>query len=450
MFDSIRRYYKRLQAAEISMLTRYADAVVQCAPHTHDDGTLREFLQGPAVRTATLEEFVDSYTADEKKIVILNGNLNHSDNIQQLLEGVRSGANRQCRVVVVAYNPYLSFLYRLFNFLGIRQAPMPRTFVRWVELQAIVKLAGFEIVRSRYVGYLPRLLGLGHLVNKLLPLVPGLRLLSLSNIIVLRPVIKESTLPSLSIVIPARNEEGNIENAVKRLPRIEGVSMELIFVEGHSTDKTWQEIKRILPLYQDRFAVKAFQQSGKGKNDAVRVGFAQATGDLLLILDADLTVPPELVDQFYFAYVNGHADFVNGNRLVYQPDTDAIQPLNLLGNVFFAKALSWTLDHRLGDTLCGTKLVHRQDYRWMTAWRQDFGDFDPFGDFDLLFPMAVMGIGSIDLPVHYRARQYGATNISRFRHGLELLKMTLIGFFKIKLGLSSKPTATTRNDGPQR
>jgi len=197
---------------------------------------------------------------------------------------------------------------------------------------------------------------------------------------------------------------------------------------------TWEEIQRVVAVYSSRFKLRALRQTGKGKSDAVRLGCAHASGKLITILDADLTMPPELLGRFYEAYCQGLADFVNGTRLVYPMEGEAMQPLNHLGNIFFAKALSIVLGNRLGDSLCGTKLVAQHDYVRMVAWRKDFGDFDPFGDFELLFPASVLALGIVDIPVRYRARVYGTTNINRFRHGLILLKMTLIGLFRIKVG----------------
>ena len=237
----------------------------------------------------------------------------------------------------------------------------------------------------------------------------------------------------MSVLIPARNEKGNIAVALERLPDLGG-PVEVIFVEGHSSDGTWEEIQRVAAAYQGPHKVVAFQQTGKGKADAVRLGFSQAHGELLTILDADLTMPPEMLPRFVAAYRAGKADFVNGSRIVYPMEGDAMRRLNRLGNVFFAKALTWVLGVRLGDSLCGTKLVRRDDYLRMIEWRKDFGDFDPFGDFELLFPAATMGLGIIDVPIRYAARTYGSTQISRFRHGLMLLKMTTVGFFLVKLG----------------
>jgi glycosyltransferase involved in cell wall biosynthesis len=213
-----------------------------------------------------------------------------------------------------------------------------------------------------------------------------------------------------------------------------GCETEIIFVEGRSSDGTWDEIQRVVSTYSSKFKLHALRQTGKGKNDAVRLGFAHANGELLTILDADLSMPPELLGRFYEAYCQGLADFVNGTRLVYPMEGAAMRRLNHLGNIFFAKALSAVLGNRLGDALCGTKLFARHDYRRMVEWRKDFGDFYPFGDFELLFPASVLALGIVDVPIRYRARVYGTTNISRFHHGLMLLRMTLLGLFRIKLG----------------
>jgi glycosyltransferase involved in cell wall biosynthesis len=268
-----------------------------------------------------------------------------------------------------------------------------------------------------------------------MPAVPGLRWLSLVTVAVMRPVSTARERPSLSIVIPARNERGNVENALRRMPQF-GAPVEVIFVEGHSSDGTWEEIQRVVAEWTGRngWQILAYQQAGRGKADAVRLGFSKARGDLLTILDADLTMPPEKLTRFYDAYCEGAADFVNGTRLVYPMEGEAMRFLNRLGNVFFAKLLSFVLDVRLGDSLCGTKLVSRRDYERFVRWRDDFGDFDPFGDFELLFPAAVLGTGIIDIPVYYRARTYGTTNIRRFRDGAVLFRMSMTGLLRIKFG----------------
>lgn len=429
-------YLNKLIAREISTMTRYFDQIIQWSPRKEDSGFLLSRIEAKAKSTVREGEVFPDLTgeSDKRTAILLNGNLNHSLDIQDLLQQLKPHLSRTSRLVIVAYNPYMSALYRLANLLGIRSGPQPTTFMTETDLNNLARISGFEVTRSRPLAYLPwRLLGLGNLANRILPAIPGIRALGLASVITLRPHIAAAKRPSLTIVIPARNEKGNIENALKRMPDL-GCEAEIIFVEGHSQDGTWEEIQRVVAAYSSKFKLAAFRQTGKGKGDAVRLGFEHASGEVLTILDADLTMPPELLGRFYEIYCQGLAEFVNGTRLLYPMEGEAMRPLNRLGNIFFAKALSAVLGNRLGDSLCGTKLVARHDYARMVAWRKDFGDFDPFGDFELLFPASILGLGIVDVPIRYRARVYGTTNISRFRHGLMLLRMTLTGLLGVKLG----------------
>jgi hypothetical protein len=433
-----KKYVNAFLAGELSTLTRYYDRLIQWLPREEDTGGMLDAMDAPVKQTVEREQpFPDLSNETEKRTAILiNGTFNHEYDIQGLLSRLKPNLSRTSRVIAILYNPYLRSLYSLANRLGIRKGELPSTFVTQVDLRNIVKVAGFEIVRSRLAVYCPwKLFGLGNVINRVLPLVPLVRWFSLTYIVILRPLGRQSR-PGISCIIPARNERGNIENALKRFPDL-GCEKEIVFVEGHSNDGTWEEIQRVATLYADRFRIQTWQQTGKGKADAVRLGFSHATQPLLVILDADLTMPPEMLGRFYEAYCHGFGDFINGSRLVYPMEGDAMRFLNRLGNIFFAKMLSTVLDVRIGDSLCGTKLVTRSDYQRMVAWRRDFGDFDPFGDFELLYPAAVLGLGIVDIPIRYLARTYGETNIQRFRHGLLLLKMTWVGLIRIKMRASS-------------
>ncbi|MBI2372961.1 MAG: glycosyltransferase family 2 protein [Deltaproteobacteria bacterium] len=431
------RYLRRLAANEISTLTRYSDRVIQGHPLPSDTGDLLKLLD--AKERILLEP--DAPLPDlgndpnDRSVFLLNGALNHHFDVEALFAEARSKMSRGTRLMLVAYNPHAKWLYDAATFAGLRTGEPVTTYVTFTDLQNLAKLTDLELVRIRPVAFSPHPLGsIGDAVNSLMPLSPSARAVSSAWVITLRPIVREARRPTLSIVIPARNERGNIENALRRLGTLDLPDPEIIFVEGSSTDQTYEEIERVRPLYSERFEIKAARQPGRGKNDAVRVGFGLATRELLTILDADLTMPPELLPRFYEAYVKGAGDFINGNRLTYPMEGEAMQFLNRLGNVFFAKSLSWVLDASLGDSLCGTKLFSARDYARMVAWRNDFGDFDPFGDFELLFPAAVLGLGIVDVPIRYRAREYGSTNIRRFEHGLELLRMTRTGMVKMKTG----------------
>ena len=434
----LRKWTYALVGREVSRITRYADRVVHLDPLPSDTGILLDAIDAPHKQIGASAALADLAAGpDSVDVILFNGNFNHSTDIQGLLETVRPHIGRRSRVVVALYNWYFAWLFRLADRLGLREGPPFITFVTQEDLDRLARLAGFEVVRLRPVAYVPwHFFGLGSLVNVVMPAVPGLRWLSLVTVAVLRPMVRpERPRPSLSIVIPARNERGNIEDALRRMPDF-GAPTEVIFVEGHSSDGTWEEIQRVTSLWNGRAGMRvgAFQQVGKGKADAVRMGFAKASGEVLTILDADLTMPPEKLTRFYEAYCQGAADFVNGTRLVYPMEGEAMRFLNRLGNLFFARLLSFVLDVRLGDSLCGTKLVSRLDYERFVRWRSDFGDFDPFGDFELLFPAAVLGTGIIDIPVYYRARTYGTTNIRRFRDGAILFRMSMTGLQRIKFG----------------
>ncbi len=237
--------------------------------------------------------------------------------------------------------------------------------------------------------------------------------------------------PSISIVVPARNEKGTIEQIARELPSL-GSFTEVIFIEGNSTDDTWMEVQRVAKLNLPGKKLSCAQQEGKGKGDAVRLGFEMATGDILTIYDADMTVPAADMAKFYRAIVENRGDFINGSRLVYPLEKESMRLLNFFGNKFFSLMFSWILGQPLKDTLCGTKVIWRTDYESVKKGRAFFGDFDPFGDFDLLFGAAKLNLKIIDLPIRYGERVYGQTNISRWSHGWLLLQMTIFAARKIK------------------
>ena len=435
-----KKYTYGLVGAEISTTTRFFDECVQIAPEEHDAGILLEAIDCPEKSSVDGFSEVEKHQDDKNKrfAFLLNGNFNYLMDIQAKLDELHKRLSRHSRVFIVVYNPFLGFLYKLASFLGLRSAPMPEVYLTESDLHTFARLTNYEVVRVRPSIFIPFYIPLvSSFFNKLLPIVPLIRRFSLLWLVVLRPIVPEKDKPSLSIIIPARNESGNIGDAIERIPDFPGTDLEIIFVEGNSTDDTWQRIQEEANKKNVPFKVLAFKQPGKGKNDAVRVGFNNATSSLVTILDADLTMPPEMLPRFYQAYCQGLGDFINGSRLVYPMENEAMRPLNRIGNLFFCKILSWVLRLPISDSLCGTKFYSLNDYKRMVSWRNRFGDFDPFGDFEMLFSASELALGVIDLPVRYRARTYGETNINRFRHGFELMRMTTIGFFRVFLGKTS-------------
>ena len=434
------QYITRLIASEVNRFSKYYESAMHLLPLENDNGSFFEEIKCDEKKVL---DDLSGLQPDEdtvRRVLILNGNFNHGDDIQNLLTQLFEKVGRGDRVITILCNPYFRWIYRIAKVLRMRKPDDRVTFVTNADLKNLSKLCNFEIVRMRNVGYIPYAWGgVGDFINKLMPAIPLLRWLSFASVVVMRPIKQFDSKPSISIVIPARNESGNIENGLKRLPKMDGVDVEVIFVEGNSTDDTWEEIQRVVALKEYKhFHCIALQQPGKGKKDATMTGFDAATKDIVTVLDADLTMPPESLPRFYEAYRSGQADMVNGTRLMYPMEDEAMRFLNRLGNLFFAKALSHVLDMSIGDSLCGTKLFSRRDHIRYLRWLEDFGDFDPFGDFQMLFPSAELCLGAVDVPVVYKARTYGSTNINRFRDGAILLKMTWQGFAKIKLGALPK------------
>jgi SAM-dependent methyltransferase len=354
--------------------------------------------------------------------------------VRAMLHGLRRRLAPGGRIYLTAFNFLWEVPAKLAERAGWKRPAPTANWLSDSDFRNLFDITGLEVVRQEDRLLLPlELPGATEALNRYLVRVPGMQHFALYRIYVLRDrgATYTERRASVSVVVPARNEAGNIQAAIDRTP-VMGSSTELIFVEGGSSDGTWEAIQAALARYQGPLKLSAYQQTGKGKGDAVRLGFAHAKGDLLMILDADLTVPPEELPTFYEVAARGQADFIQGTRLVYPMEERAMRFFNKLGNVAFSQLFTYLLQQPIKDTLCGTKVVWRHDYERIAAARAFFGDFDPFGDFDLIFGAARLNLKIAELPVRYRDRTYGETNISRWKHGLLLLRMSAIAAKKIK------------------
>jgi glycosyltransferase involved in cell wall biosynthesis len=408
------------------------------APHLHFDAIDPENF--------SLDEIFD--------FILIDHALADMHDIQSALECARRVSAPHTRIILSYYSALWSPMLRAASRFGLRRPTGEQNWLSAADFDNLLKLAGFEVVCRSSETLVPKHIpipGVNAFFNRFLAKFWPFNGLALTQMFVARPLAapKNAERLTCTIVIPTRNERGNIADAVRRIPQL-GAHTEIIFVDGNSSDGTVDEIERVirnpmsgegdhvltlLPSHPLSFSFKVLRQSRStpGKGPAVRQGFAAATGDVLMILDADLTVPPEDLPRFFNAIASGAGEFINGTRLVYPMERQAMRILNKVGNRFFSMLFTWLLGQRFRDTLCGTKAVSRRNYEVIAANRSHFGDFDPFGDFDLIFGAAKANLKIIEVPVRYRARTYGETNIHRFRHGWLLLKMSWIAFKRLKL-----------------
>jgi len=367
-------------------------------------------------------------------IVIVSTVLGEARDVQAVFRSIRAACRPDTRVIIAYHNAVWEPILKLASAVGLRRPVDKQNWLSMQDLTNLAYLADLEVIRKSAEVLLPLAIPLLSAVfNRFLVRFWPWPAFGLIQLLIVKPVAPpDLPNPRVSVIIPTRNERGNIEAAVARTPEM-GSGTEIIFVDGNSTDGTQDEIQRQIARCPDRDMKYIPQGDGVGKGDAVRKGFAAATGDVLMILDADLTVPPEALPRFVDAIVRGKGEFINGTRLVYPMEDEAMRFLNKCGNRFFSTLFTWLLNQPIRDTLCGTKVLTKANYDVIARNRHYFGEFDPFGDFDLILGAAKANFKITEVPVRYGARSYGTTNISRFRHGWLLLKMSWVAFRRLKL-----------------
>ena len=367
-------------------------------------------------------------------VVILSDLVNDLWDVETVLKNVWRLTTPRTRIIINCYSHLWEPILKAAGQLGLANPNLHQSWLTVGDITGLLNLADCEVVKQFQEILLPLPLPLvADLCNRFLVKLWLFKQFALTNFIIARPRARLETRakrPSVSVIIPARNEEGNIADIFARTPEM-GEGTELVFVEGHSRDDTYTVIEKAIAAHPER-RCQLLQQTGIGKGDAVRLGFAHAKSDILMILDADLTVPPEDLPRFYEALCSSKGEFINGVRLVYPMEKQAMRFLNLAGNKFFTLAFSWLLGQPIKDTLCGTKVLWKTDYEAIAANRAYFGEFDPFGDFDLIFGAVKLNLKLIDLPIRYRERTYGSTNINRWTHGWLLLKMVAFAAKRLK------------------
>ena len=382
----------------------------------------------PAMRVE-LGEVLTFGTPDRYDAIISDRLLHSITDVQRMLDNLAAHLEEDGRIYLTCFNFLWGLPLGFAERLGLKERSPDENWFSEATMDNVFALSGLQAVHFEDRILVPFDVPV---LNKYVAQLPVVRYGSLYRTYVLRRRrVRREANPTVSVIVPARNEAQNVRGVLERTP-VMGARTEIVFVEGGSTDGTWGEIQRAIQAYSGPLGLKAFKQTGTGKGDAVRLGFANATGSMLMILDADLTVMPEELPKFYDAMASGLTDYVHGTRMVYPMEDQAMRYLNKVGNAFFARTFSFLLDQPIKDTLCGTKVIWKKDYERLARDRAYFGRLDPFGDFDLIFGARKLNLKIMEIPIRYKSRVYGDTNISRFRDGALLLRMTLLAARKIK------------------
>ncbi len=343
--------------------------------------------------------------------------------------------HNETRIIIDNYNHLWEPIIRFAERFRLKYRRPLQNWLSTDDLQNIMTLCDLEPLQVHRTVLLPKKIPLlSGLANRFLARLPGLRRLNLTHLLVARPLPRRLPVRdySVSIIVPCRNEVGNIAAAVERIPNL-GRSTEIIFCDDKSTDGTAEEVRRVQQLHPER-DIKLYEGPGICKARNVRTGFDRAEGDILMILDADLTTMPEELHYFYDVIACGKAEFVNGSRFIFPMEGVAMAPLNIVGNRFFSGLVSLLIGQPISDTLCGTKVLWRRHWPAILALAGTWGTNDRWGDFDLLFGAAKLHLRIVDVPVHYQERVSGETKMTRrFHNGLIMLRMCWAAFVKFKL-----------------
>ena len=369
--------------------------------------------------------------------IIISDTIGYFKDIQNTLDLLHKVCNADTRIIVAYYSPFWEPILNLAARLKFKMPELTKALLNETDISSLLNSSKFETVKKQKKILLPfKLFGIGRFINRFLSCMPILSNLCIRNYVIARSLkaLANDMPTSASVIIPCRNEKGNIKNALERLPLFTK-DIEIIFVEGHSQDGTWEEVNKVINnkrFIKKGFKMKAIQQKGIGKADAVFSAFNIASKDVLMILDGDLTVPPEDIPKFWEKISSGEGEYINGSRLIYPMENEAMRFLNYIANKIFSILFTWLLGQRYTDTLCGTKVIRKRHYDKACIRNKDLGNFDPFGDFFIIFGAARLNLKMLEVPIRYRAREYGETQISRFSHGFLLIKMVIFAFFKLK------------------
>ncbi len=375
-------------------------------------------------------DLVKSLSSIEEKfdLVIITDLFELTDDIYSVLKIIKKILIPNGKLLVNSVNPKWNVILKLFEKLQLKTYTKDRAYIHPKKISNIAKSDGFELNQYYSRQIFPfRILGIGKLINKILEVILLPFNIGIKNYMIFSYYKSSNVNNSKSIIIPAKNEEKNLVPLIKRIPVFDE-EYELVVVYGKSKDKTEEIVLDLENLFPD-INIKVLKQSSNGKANAVWEAVEVCDMELIAILDSDQSVDPETLEYFFEILESGNADFVNGTRLIYPMEDKAMRTINTFGNKIFQFLISLVIRQRLTDSLCGTKVFKKSNINKIKIWQDTLSSRDPFGDFDLIFSAAYAGDKILEYPVHYRARVYGETQISRFRDGFKLIKYFIESYY---------------------
>ena len=417
---------------EISRYYSTNDSVLHIVNSESNIQVLDDFYDTLKIDISSQNNFIEFYDDKKYDLVVITDLFELSDDIYLFLKNISKFINSNGKLLITSINPKWNNLIKVFEILKLKNSTKKRNYIPPKKINNIAKSTGFEMIHKNTRQILPfSIFGLGAFINKIFEFLLSLLNIGIKTYTLFRFENSPKKEMSKSIIIPAKNEEGNLEELVKRIPNFKGQN-EILIVCGKSKDNTLEKSHELANQFKEK-NISVFEQRSKGKAGAVYEVLNNCSGELIAILDADISVDPETLNDFFEIIENGYADFVNGTRLIYGKEKNAMRFLNSIGNLFFQFLISIVIKQKLTDSLCGTKIFKKENLDLLYDWQKTNIVKDPFGDFDLIFSAAYSGQKILEYPVHYRSRKYGSTQISRFKDGWKLLSYFMISLYKFNV-----------------
>tara|TARA_B100000214_G_scaffold104954_2_gene73639 strand:- start:15909 stop:17231 length:1323 start_codon:yes stop_codon:yes gene_type:complete len=385
-----------------------------------------------------IDEDINNFLSDDETydLIVVTDIFELTSDIYKFLDQLNNSINQNGKILITSINTKWNLFLYIFELLNLKNKSRPRSYIHPKKINSIAKSAGFELIKSYSRQIFPfKFFQIGNFLNRLLEITLNIFNLGINNYMLFTKTKNEFQTYSKTVIVPAKNEEKNLPILFSRMPDL-GKDVEFILVCGKSEDNTYEAAEDIKKSYSN-LDINVIQQSSQGKAGAVYEAIENSKGELLAILDSDLSVDPETLSTFFSIVEEGRADFVNGTRLIYKMEEGAMRRINNIGNILFQFVISYIINEKLTDSLCGTKVFKRSLVKKIYEWQSILNSSDPFGDFDLIFSSAYFGNKILEYPVHYRSRIYGETQISRFRDGFKLIIYLLESTIKLNTSRNS-------------